>query len=121
MHAAIVKARNLVVGPAPAPEDEPPEREAEAERAESERSDRGCLAPSRQSRPTRQRRLLVGRQRPPLALFAHGPAGADPEVEVVEDLGVRHKLSVYTRLAGPSTQLPVADLHVGAGQRPRLG
>src|SRR3954466_628815 len=72
---------------APAAEDEAAEGEAEAERADAERADREHLAPRRQTLPAAERLRLLGRQRLAAALLAERAAGAEAEVEVVEDLG----------------------------------
>src|SRR6266508_2211605 len=80
----------------PAAEDQAAQREAEAEGADGEAADRDRLAPRREPLPAAERVLLLGRERLSAALLAQRAAGAQAEVEVVEDLGrlVRHKPSV---------------------------
>src|SRR5581483_8470490 len=77
-------------GLAPAAENETAQREAEPERAGGEAADRDPLAPRRQPLPPAERLLLLRRQRLAAAPLAQRTAGAHAEIEVVEDLLVRH-------------------------------
>src|SRR6185437_16406854 len=70
------------------------QREAEAESADGEAADRDPLAPGGQALPAAERLLLVRRQRLAAAPLAQRAAGADAQVQVVEDLAavlVRHR------------------------------
>src|SRR5581483_614229 len=71
---------------APAAEDEAAEREAESERPDGEAADRHGLPRSREPLPAAERLVLLGRQLLAAALLAQRTAGAQTEVEVVEDL-----------------------------------
>ena len=87
---------NASSGLAPAPEDEPAEGHAEPERSNCESTDRNCFSPRRQPLPASERLLLLGRQRLAATPLAHGAAGAQAEVQIVEDFGgfVRHVSSL---------------------------
>src|SRR3954462_13977629 len=71
---------------APAAEDEAAEGEAEAERADGEAADRDCLPRRRESLPPPERLLFLRGQLLTTPLLAQRTAGAQPEIEVVEDL-----------------------------------
>src|SRR5205085_5948322 len=78
----------------PAAEDQAAERKAEAERADGEAADGDALTPRREALPAAERLFLVRRERLAAAALAQRAAGADAEVEVVEDLAavfVRHR------------------------------
>jgi hypothetical protein len=72
---------------APAAEHQTAEREAEPERADPESADRRRLPRRRKALPTAERLPLLVRQFLAAPLLAQRAAGAQPDVEVVEDLG----------------------------------
>src|SRR5207302_10276646 len=72
---------------APAPENEPAQCEAQAERADTEGPESDRLAPGREPLPPAERLPLLVRERLAAPLLAQRAAGADAQVEVVEDLG----------------------------------
>src|SRR5207237_4259492 len=67
-------------------EEEAARGEAAPERADREAADRDPLAPRRQPLPAPERLLLLFGQRFAAALLTHGAAGAQTEIEVVENL-----------------------------------
>ena len=69
------------------PKTRPPSVKPSPNVPSGERADRDRLAPRREPLPAAERLLLLGRQRLAAPLLAHRAAGAEPEVEVVEDLG----------------------------------
>src|SRR5207302_1090831 len=72
---------------APAAEDQAAEGKAEPERADREAADRERLAPRGKPLPATERLALLRRQRLPTAVLSDRDAGAQSEVEIVEDLG----------------------------------
>src|SRR5437588_5833697 len=72
---------------APAAEDQAAEGKAEPERADREAADRERLAPRGKPLPATERLALLRRQRLPTALLSDRAAGAQSEVEIVEDPG----------------------------------
>src|SRR5436190_13246531 len=81
------KQRGGRSGLAPAAENQTAEREAETEGPDSEGADRGGLPPRGEALPAAEGLLLLVRQRLAAALLAHGAAGAQAEIEIIEDLG----------------------------------
>src|SRR6266540_1612152 len=78
---------SLAAPRAPAAEQQAAEGEAEPEGAEREGADRDRLPPVRHLLPAAERLLFLGRQRLAAALLAQRAAGAQAEVEVLDDLG----------------------------------
>ena len=78
---------------APAAEDEAAEGEAESEGAGGEAADRDSLAPGGEALPAAERLGLLGREQLAAALLAQRAAGADAEVQIVEDLVRRTRSS----------------------------
>src|SRR3972149_9209896 len=70
----------------PTAEDQSAEREAEPERADGEGAERDGLASDRETLPAAERFLLLGRQLLAAPLLAQRASGAQPEVQIVEDL-----------------------------------
>ena len=97
-HEPVIVARRTYVREgdlrlAPAAEHEAAEGEAEAEGADGEAADRDALAPGREPLPPAERLLLLGSERLAAAPLPQRAAGADAEVEIVEDFAalVRHR------------------------------
>src|SRR4051794_21947492 len=86
------KVRDRGLSLTPFSEHESTQGEPEPERPDTESAHRGGLAPRGKPLPPAEGLLLVVRQGLAATLFAHGAAGAQAEVEIVEDLGrfVRH-------------------------------
>src|SRR5205807_697249 len=74
------------LGLTPAAKNQAAEREAEPEGPHAEGADRGGLPPRGEALPAAEGFLLLVRQRLAAALFPHGAAGAQAEVEIVKDL-----------------------------------
>ena len=84
--------RFLLASPA---EDDATEREAEPEGADGEGADRDHLPPLGQPLPAREGRFFLGRERLAAPALPDRAAGAQTEVEIVEELGrLVHAMSV---------------------------
>ena len=85
------------LSPPPLAEDQGAEREAEAERAHGERADRERLPRGREPLPAAEHLALLVGERLAATLLPHRAAGAEAEVEIVEDFGrFVHFKSLYS-------------------------